>query len=111
MAARVSLARNRAYTEVEGERVYSGREVSQRARIKQKPEPEYSAQGIRGKVVLKAILTASGKVTRIIVVSGLPGGLTEAAVKAASKISFEPAMKKDGRYVSQWMQLEYDFNP
>jgi len=94
----------------EGEKVYTGREVTRRVRVKSKPEPEYATSGIGGTVVLRAVFSGSGKVTNIRVVSGLPGGLTEAAVKAARKISFEPAIK-DGRYVSQWIQLEYNFIP
>jgi TonB family protein len=97
-------------SDAEGEKVYTGREVTRRARVKSKPEPEYPTSGIGGTVVLRAVFSASGKVTNIRVVSGLPGGFTEAAVKAARKISFEPAIK-DGRYVSQWIQLEYNFNP
>jgi TonB family protein len=94
----------------EGEKVYAGREVTRRARVKSKPEPEYATPGIGGTVVLRAVFSASGKVTNIRVVSGVPGGFTEAAVKAARKISFEPAIK-DGRYVSQYIQLEYHFHP
>jgi hypothetical protein len=45
----------------------------------------------------------------IIVLSGLPGGLTERAVEAARRIKFFPATK-DGRPVSMFIQLEYNFN-
>jgi Gram-negative bacterial TonB protein C-terminal len=55
------------------------------------------------------VLSATGKVTNIRVVSGLPDGLTKRAVDAAKKIEFIPAMK-DGKYVSMFMQLEYDFS-
>lgn len=92
------------------EKVYTGREVTRKIRLKSKPEPEYGVPGIGGKVVLKAVFSASGKVTKIIVVSGLPDGFREAAIKAARKISFEPAIK-DGHYVAQWVQLEYFFIP
>jgi len=94
----------------EPEKVYSGREVTRRARVKAKPEPEYATPGIGGTVVLRAVFSSSGKVTSIRVVSGLPGGFTEAAIKAAQKIKFEPAIK-DGRYVSMYIQLEYNFHP
>jgi hypothetical protein len=43
------------------------------------------------------------------VVQGLPDGLTERAIEAARKIKFVPA-SKEGKYVSMWMQLEYNFN-
>jgi TonB family protein len=80
----------------EGEKVYTGREVTVRARVKSKPEPESPSPGTYGTVVLKVVFSASGTVTNISVVVGLPNGLTEAAIKAARKISFEPAIK-DGR--------------
>jgi TonB family protein len=62
-----------------------------------------------GTVVLKVVFAASGKVTNIRVVQGLPDGLTERAIEAARKIRFVPA-SKEGKYVSMWMQLEYNFN-
>ena len=43
------------------------------------------------------------------VTSGLPYGLTESSIAAATKIKFVPAMK-DGKFVSVRMQLEYHFN-
>lgn len=58
-------------------------------------------------VVLRAVLGSNGKVTNIVVVSGVPG-LTDGAINAARKIKFDPAIK-DGRYVSMWVQLEYNF--
>jgi TonB family protein len=97
-------------TGAEPEKVYSGREVTKRARVKSKPEPESGRTGIYGVVVLRAVLSSSGKVTNIRVMSGLPGGLTEAAIKAAQEIKFEPAIK-DGHYVSTYVQLEYNFLP
>ncbi|MDX6695309.1 MAG: hypothetical protein QOF02_3861, partial [Blastocatellia bacterium] len=36
-------------------------------------------------------------------------GLTEKAIAAARQIRFSPAMK-DGRAVSQFVQIEYNFN-
>ena len=62
-----------------------------------------------GTVVLKVVCSSTGQVTNIRIVQELPYGLTERAIVAAKKIKFIPAMK-DGRYVSMWMQLEYNFN-
>lgn len=87
------------------EPVYTGRDVTQRVRIVSKPEPFYP--GGRGMVILKAVFSGSGKVTKIIIVQGVPG-LTEEAIKAARKIEFYPAIK-DGRPVAMWLQLEYRF--
>ena len=62
-----------------------------------------------GTVVLKVVFSSSGSVINISTVEALPHGLTEQAVAAARKIKFIPAIK-DGRYVSMWMQLEYNFS-
>lgn len=94
-------------TSAETERTYTGREVTRKVRLRSKPEPE-PVQGLRGTVVLKAIFGANGKVYNIVVVQDVPG-LTERAIKAAREIRFDPAIK-DGRYVSMWLQLEYNFN-
>jgi hypothetical protein len=48
-------------------------------------------------------------VSSISPVSRLPNGLTEKAIEAARRIRFTPA-QKDGRNVSQWIVLQYDFN-
>lgn len=92
------------------EKAYTGREVTRRARIKSKPTPDHPG-GYGYTVVLKAILHSTGKVTNIRIVEGRSeDAVTQAAIKAARKIVFEPAIK-DGRYVSQWVQLEYNFYP
>lgn len=97
----------------EGNRVYLGREVDRKARLLSRPEPDYTRRarrnGVRGTVVIRAVLAASGKVGMIIVAKGLPEGLTEEAIKAARAIKFEPA-ERDGQKVSQWVILEYNFN-
>jgi hypothetical protein len=48
-------------------------------------------------------------VTSIKAVNPLPYGLTERAIAAAHEIKFIPAVK-DGHTVSQWIQIEYNFN-
>jgi TonB family protein len=94
-------------------RIFSGREVTQKARVLSKPEPQYTEEArknqITGTVVLRAVFTSGGQVTNIRAVSGLPYGLTERAIAAARLIKFQPAMK-DGRAVSMYIQLEYNFN-
>ena len=94
-------------------KLFVGREVDKKARLGMKPEPSYTDSARRndvtGTVVLKCVFSANGSVTNIRTVSGLPHGLTEKAIDAARKIRFIPAIK-DGRYVSMWMQLEYNFN-
>jgi len=78
-----------------------------------KPPPGFTEEArldeVTGVVRLRAVLTADGKVTNVSVVKGLPQGLTEKASDAARHILFFPAFK-DGRAVSQWVTLEYNFN-
>jgi TonB family protein len=94
-------------------KIFTGREVDQKARVLSKPEPSYTEEArknqIAGTVVLRAVLSSSGEVTNISAVSGLPNGLTERAIAAARQIKFVPATK-EGRAVSMWMELQYNFN-
>ncbi len=98
---------------VDYNKVFSGRDVTQKARILSKPEPQYTEEArknqVQGTVILKAVFSSSGQVTNIRTVSGLPSGLTEKAIAAARQIRFTPA-QKDGRPVSMYFQLEYNFN-
>lgn len=93
--------------------VYTSKEVTTRARVLSKPEPAYTElarnNGVIGRVTLRAVFAADGVLKHIIVVSGLPYGLTEAAIIAARKLKFVPAMIDD-RPVSMFIQLEYNFN-
>jgi TonB family protein len=95
------------------ETVYKARDVDVKARLLNRPEPRYTADArkneISGIVILKAVFGKNGQVQNISVVSGLPYGLTEQAIIAARQIKFTPAMK-EGKPVSMWMQLEYNFN-
>ncbi len=95
------------------DRIFTGREVTSKARLLSKPEPQYTEDArknqVTGTVVLKVVFASNGSVTNIRTVSGLPYGLTERAIAAARQIKFVPATK-DGHPVSMWMQLEYNFN-
>jgi len=94
-------------------RTFKPDEVSARALITFKPEPGFTEEArkhnVTGTVRLRAVLSASGEVSNISVVKGLPDGLTEKAMTAARQIKFRPA-QKDGRAVSQYVVLEYNFN-
>jgi TonB family protein len=94
-------------------RIFTGKDVTTKARLISKPEPQYTEDArknqITGTVVLKVVFASNGTVTNIRTVSGLPYGLTERAIAAARQIKFAPATK-DGHQVSMWMQLEYNFN-
>jgi TonB family protein len=88
-------------------------EVTRKAVITAKPEPGFTEEArknnVTGTVRLRAVLSSSGSVQGISVVKGLPDGLTEKAIAAAKQIRFTPA-QKDGRTVSQYVTLEYNFN-
>jgi TonB family protein len=100
-------------SEDSAKRIYPGREVDVKARILKTPDPGYTKaarkNGTTGIVILKVVLAKNGEVKNIRVVSGLPDGLTEQAIETAKKIKFTPAMK-DGKPVSMWMQLEFNFS-
>jgi TonB family protein len=94
-------------------RIFTGKDVTTKARLISKPEPQYTEDArknqVTGTVVLKVVFASNGSVQNIRTVSGLPFGLTERAIAAAKQIKFVPATK-DGHQVSMWMQLEYNFN-
>ena len=90
-----------------------GRDVTRKAVLVMKPEPTYTEEArknaVTGVVVLKVVFHSDGSVGNVRTISGLPYGLTEKAIEAAKKMKFVPAVK-DGKFVSMWMQLEYNFN-
>lgn len=94
-------------------RVYRADEVTRRARLTSKPEPGFTEEsrrnGVTGTVELRMALRADGTVTDISVLKGLPDGLTERAIEAARRVRFLPA-QRNGRNVSQWTVIEYNFN-
>jgi len=93
--------------------VFTGREVTQKVRVLEKPEPTYTESarryGVEGTVVLRAVVSKEGEVTNIHVVRKLPHGLVQQAINAARGIRITPAMK-DGQPVSMWIELQYNFN-
>jgi protein TonB len=95
------------------DRVYNPHDVTQRARVLFKPEPQYTEEarknGITGVVILRVVFSRTGEVTNIRAMQSLQGGLTEKAIAAARQIRFVPATR-NGQPVSMYMQLEYNFN-
>jgi TonB family protein len=95
------------------DRVYPAPQVTERARVILKPEPQYTEDArrnqITGSVILRVVFSRTGEVTNIRALHSLPFGLTERAIAAARLIRFRPATK-DGRPVNVSMQLEYNFN-
>ncbi|MEO8433542.1 MAG: energy transducer TonB [Pyrinomonadaceae bacterium] len=94
-------------------RIFKADQVTQRARIVFKPEPQYTEEArrnqITGTAILRVVFSLSGEVTDIRAVHRLPMGLTERAIAAARQIRFLPATR-NGRPVSVYVQLEYSFN-
>jgi TonB family protein len=94
-------------------KIYAPKDVTTKARILSKAEPQYTEEArknqVTGTVVLKAVFAEDGRVRGIRPVVGLPYGLTTNAVRAARQIKFVPAML-NGVPVSQYIQIEYNFN-
>ena len=97
----------------DAEQVFSGKEVTTKVRVLSKPNPEYTERArqnqVSGTVILRCVFAADGTVKHFLVVRGLPDGLTETCIRAARKIRFVPATL-NGRSVSMWMELQYNFN-
>lgn len=96
----------------ESRTVLIGNEMDTRARIIHRPHPGFTEEArrnnVHGRVRLRAVLAADGAVRHVLVLEGLPHGMTEECVNAARGIQFTPAVK-NGRPVSQFIVLEYNF--
>lgn len=95
-----------------GDKIFTPAEVSTKARVLAKPEPQYTEAarqaGVMGTVLLNVVLAADGQVKHILVLRSLPLGLTQQSIAAAQKIQFVPATL-DGKTVSMMVRLEYNF--
>lgn len=95
------------------DQVYAPAQVTKRAEIEAKPIPPYTEEARRhntsGRVRVRALLSSTGRVTRVKIIDGLPHGLTQRAADAACRIKFKPAMIDD-RAVSQYVIAEYGFD-
>ncbi len=85
-------------------------------KIIEKPEAVYpedqKARALRGKAIVSVLFAADGSVEVLGVRSSLPKDFAQAAVDAAKKIKFEPAVHKTSKKkVSQRMTVEYNFKP
>lgn len=95
------------------DKIYQPEQVTKKAKIVQKPFPEYTERareaGVKGTVRLQAVFGADGTVRSVDPILTLSGGLTEEAIRVARLITFVPATI-DGRPVSQYIKLEYNFD-
>ena len=93
--------------------IYRPNQVTSRAVITFKPEPGFTEEArqnnVTGRIRLRAVLAADGRVRNIVAIKRLPDGLTDKAIAAARRIKFKPATV-NGAPVSQWVILEYNFN-
>jgi TonB family protein len=92
--------------------VYGAGEVEKKARLLDPPAAEYpnEARAVKaqGEVRLRVVLASDGMVKYIFPMKPLKYGLTEAAMEAARKLKFEPAIR-DGKPASQFATLSYEF--
>ena len=92
---------------------YRINDVAYKAVIVSKPAPGYTEEArknnVMGIVRLRAVLGDTGRVSGLSVVKSLPDGLTEKALEAAGHMVFLPAIR-EGRRVSQYVVIEYNFN-
>ncbi|MFZ1700236.1 MAG: TonB family protein [Pyrinomonadaceae bacterium] len=89
------------------------RGVTQGLKILSKPRAGYTdaarQNNIQGTVILRVTFLGSGQIGSISPIKGLPNGLTEQAIAAARRMSFEPA-KTNGVGQSVTKQVEYSFS-
>lgn len=85
---------------------------SKPAEILSKPTPTYTEEArslrIQGEVLLEVVLENSGQLKLRRVVRGLGHGLDQAAIEAAQRVQFKPALK-DGRAVDSIVVLHIVF--
>jgi TonB family protein len=86
---------------------------TKKARVLNSPRPAYTPQarayGVAGSVAILVRLNESGVADRVIVLTGLPDGLTESAQKAVLMLKAEPATR-DGKPISSWSQVIVNFS-
>ena len=92
--------------------VFGAGEMDQAARIVNAPAAEYTDEArtrkVRGDVRLRVVFAADGTVKDVFPIKSLPHGLTDAAMAAARRIKFDPAIRQ-GKPASQFVTLVYDF--
>jgi outer membrane biosynthesis protein TonB len=88
--------------------VFKQSEVTKKAEVLFKPEPDYSASGdaVAWEIKLRVVLCPKGYVSNIEVLSKASNDILEKAVEAARSIRFIPA-EKDGKRVAQYVIIAY----
>lgn len=92
--------------------IYGAREVDKKAKLIDPPVAVYTAEArqanAKDEVRLRLVLAGDGTIRNMFPIKSAGHALTESAVTAAQQIKFEPAVK-DGRPVSQFVTLVYEF--
>ena len=92
--------------------IYGAREVDKKAKLINTPVAVYTAEARQAnaedEVRLRLVLAGDGTIRNMFPIKSAGHALTESAVTAAQQIKFEPAVK-DGRPVSQFVTLVYEF--
>jgi TonB family protein len=88
-------------------------QIATKVKILNRPRPKYPEEARRnrvaGTVKLRVLFGADGEVKRVRVVRGLPDGVSAAAVEAAKRFEFTPAVDIYGNTVDLWMPVEMLF--
>jgi TonB family protein len=91
--------------------IYNSREVDVKAKItkggKDRPSPRASCPD-NGRVIVRAVLHKSGKVTDVTLLKGLNCSYDKDAMNIVRRYEFTPAMK-DGQPVSQAIRVEFEY--
>ena len=92
--------------------IYGASEVDKKAKLVDTPVAVYTEEARQAKaqdeVRLRLVLAGDGTIRNMFPIKSAGHALTESAVIAAQLIKFEPAVK-DGRPVSQFVTLVYEF--
>jgi TonB family protein len=92
--------------------IYGASEVDKKAKLVDTPLALYTEEArqanVKDEVRLRLVLAGDGTVRNMFPIKSAGHALTESAVVAAQQIKFEPAVK-DGRPVSQFVTLVYEF--
>ncbi len=96
------------------DRVYSGKEVDVKAKVKRQPNDgpqpgrDCDEFDYQLRTVLRVVVNKSGVVSEVILFKKSGCSFDQDAIRVARKTQFEPA-RKDGQPVSQYLQMEYEF--
>jgi periplasmic protein TonB len=88
--------------------------VDERPILLNQPRPLFTEEArknkVQGVVRVRIRVDTNGAVREVVLIRGLPDGLSEQAIRAAYQMHFRPAMK-NGRPVSYWLSnVEIEFN-